>query len=92
MTTLGIRQPEWRLRPHGTPAAARRHYRHGTTPCEPCLQAMRRAEQDRRGGSDSAYNTGRRANYRAWLALGFIPAQANARRHRAPAEGDEAQP
>jgi hypothetical protein len=32
--------------PHGTVAAARRHYRHGERPCEPCRQAERRHWQD----------------------------------------------
>ena len=33
--------------PHGTAAAARRHYRHGETPCGPCRQADARRSQDR---------------------------------------------
>ncbi len=28
--------------PHGTPAAARRHWRHGEKPCEPCRLAENR--------------------------------------------------
>ena len=37
------------LAPHGTPAAARRHYRRGEKPCEPCRGA---ANRDRRPDSD----------------------------------------
>jgi len=33
--------PDWRRQPHGTPAAARRHYRLGEKPCGPCLAAAR---------------------------------------------------
>jgi hypothetical protein len=38
--------------PHGTAAAARRHYRHGEKPCEPCRVAMNLADVERRGGGD----------------------------------------
>jgi len=34
--------------PHGTPAAYRRHYRHGEKPCEACRQAENRRWQSRR--------------------------------------------
>lgn len=33
------RWPSWRRRPCGTPAAARRHYRHGEKPCIQCSEA-----------------------------------------------------
>jgi len=36
------------VQPHGTPAAYRRHLRHGTSACESCLQAERRRAADRR--------------------------------------------
>jgi hypothetical protein len=42
----GWRMNELDVRPHGTVAAARRHYRHGETPCESCRQAEHRAWQD----------------------------------------------
>jgi hypothetical protein len=44
--------PEWRLRPHGTSARHRWHYRHGEKPCEACREAHNRdhaaAERQRR--------------------------------------------
>lgn len=36
------------VRPHGTVAAYRRHYRHGEEPCESCRQAKARAQADYR--------------------------------------------
>lgn len=45
-------------RPCGTPAAYRRHQRHGEKPCEACRQAHARYRQD------SGYNARRRENYR----------------------------
>lgn len=36
------------LRPHGTPAAYRRHQRHGETPCEACRQARNRYQAEYR--------------------------------------------
>lgn len=35
------------LKPHGTAAACRRHYRRGEPPCEPCRQAEARRALDR---------------------------------------------
>jgi hypothetical protein len=35
------------VKPCGTPAAYRRHKRHGERPCESCAQAERRRNQDR---------------------------------------------
>jgi len=50
--TLGLRHPDWQLRPHGTSAAARRHYRRGEKPlrryCETCAQYEERRQEDRR--------------------------------------------
>jgi hypothetical protein len=36
------------VRPHGSTAAARRHYRHREPLCRSCKQAEQRAWQDRR--------------------------------------------
>jgi hypothetical protein len=46
--TLGFRHPDWQLRPHGTAAAARRHYRRGERPCESCRQYEARRNAGRR--------------------------------------------
>jgi len=46
VTTLGIRHPDWQLRPHGTAAAYRRHHRRGEKPCESCRQFKARDMQD----------------------------------------------
>jgi hypothetical protein len=40
--------------PHGTPAAARRHYRHGEKPCTACLDAGRRDKSERAGADPYA--------------------------------------
>ena len=48
-------------RPHGTIAAARRHYRHGEKPCRSCLQAMARYWED----TGSALRRARRQQARA---------------------------
>ena len=44
----GMPLPDWapELRPCGTPAAARRHYRRGEALCRSCKQAERRRWQD----------------------------------------------
>jgi hypothetical protein len=39
-------RPDWQLRPHGTAAAARRHYRRGTPVCDPCRQYESRRVRD----------------------------------------------
>jgi len=44
----GLR-PGWMLAPCGTPAAARRHWRHGEPPCEACLAAHRRQKAEALG-------------------------------------------
>jgi hypothetical protein len=36
------------VKPHGTAAAARRHYRHGTPPCDSCRQHEKRRGEDYR--------------------------------------------
>jgi hypothetical protein len=41
--------------PHGTPAAARRHWRHGEKPCEPCRVAANRYRAVREGRPDDPY-------------------------------------
>jgi hypothetical protein len=38
--------------PHGTASAARRHWRHGEKPCEPCRVASNRVHAERNGGGD----------------------------------------
>ena len=45
---LGLRHPDWQLRPHGTAAAARRHYRRGERLCESCRQYEIRRHAGRR--------------------------------------------
>jgi hypothetical protein len=40
--------------PHGTPAAARRHYRHGEKPCPDCMAAGRRDRGERSGADPYA--------------------------------------
>lgn len=40
----------WNREPHGTPAAARRHYRHGEKPCQLCRQAYNAYRTLRRKG------------------------------------------
>lgn len=37
----------WALKPHGTVAAARRHYRRNEKPCEACLWAQNQAAAER---------------------------------------------
>ena len=34
------RQPSWRVKPHGTVAAYKRHRREGERACRPCLDAV----------------------------------------------------
>ena len=46
--TLGLRHPDWQLRPHGTPAAYYRHLRRGEKPCPSCQQAESRRNADYR--------------------------------------------
>lgn len=43
--------PDWKLKPCGTPAAARRHWRRHEPLCEACSRAHRN-EQAARGGHD----------------------------------------
>jgi hypothetical protein len=43
------------LKPHGTIAAYRRHYRLGEKPCEPCRQAESRRHADRSPEQRHAY-------------------------------------
>jgi hypothetical protein len=38
------------LKPHGTEARARKHWRDGEKPCRACAEAERRAHWDRRHG------------------------------------------
>lgn len=45
-TGLGGNRP---LAPHGTEAAAARHYRKGEKPCGPCLDAAAAAHRQRKG-------------------------------------------
>lgn len=47
-------RPETGLTPHGTSAAARRHYRHGEKPCEPCRAAANADKVERTGGDPYA--------------------------------------
>jgi len=42
------RQPSWRVRPHGTVAAYRRHRRAGESACVPCLNAVAADKRFRR--------------------------------------------
>jgi hypothetical protein len=60
------------LKPHGTPAAYRRHYRNGTKPCEACRKAQSRQNADRltQGGRTGEYEA-RRERYRAARAAGL---------------------
>jgi len=66
MTTLGIRHEDWELAPHGTLAAARRHYRRGTPVCEACKQAAQRNW----AGRSAVYSAIRSARYHAAKAAG----------------------
>jgi hypothetical protein len=47
MSHAGQRWNDLDVKPCGTPAAYRRHLRHGERPCESCRQAERRRQQDR---------------------------------------------
>ena len=69
------RRNELDVKPHGTPAAYRRHYRHGEKPCEACRQAesIRLAESAARSG----YEARRRQWYRAARAAGLNSREAN---------------
>ena len=40
-------RPDWQLRPHGTPAAYRRHYRRGTPLCDFCRQGRKQLSAER---------------------------------------------
>lgn len=62
------------VRPHGTLAACRRHYRHGEQPCGSSRQAQSRYLQD------SGYNARRRENYRQLRDAGESAAGARARK------------
>ena len=67
-------------KPCGTPAAYRRHLRREGAPvrCEPCLQAERRASEDKWQDDDwrEAYCSRRREQYAAALAAGMDFRQA----------------
>lgn len=39
-------RPDWQLRPHGTAAAARRHYRRRTPVCDSCKQYESRRHRE----------------------------------------------
>lgn len=45
MSAAGSRWAD--VKPHGTPAAYRRHYRHGEKPCQRCADAANRARRER---------------------------------------------
>jgi hypothetical protein len=72
MTTLGIRHPDWQLKPHGTLAAYRRHLRRGERACESCLQAGRRSWSLRA----ARINAARADAYRRARDAGMTAAQA----------------
>lgn len=40
--------PEERLRPHGTATAYKRHVKRGEEPCDPCIDAIRIYDRDRK--------------------------------------------
>jgi hypothetical protein len=73
-----VTRPDWQLRPHGTAAAYKRHYRRGETPCETCRRAetLRVAEWRERTG----YDADRRDRYRAARAAGLDNYDAQALR------------
>lgn len=50
----GQRVSELDTRPHGTPSAARRHYRHGEKTCGLCRQAEARRWRDITGPARTA--------------------------------------
>jgi hypothetical protein len=62
------------LRPHGTPAAYRRHYRRGEKPCEACRQAESRRHAD--NPQRAAYEAVRNERYRAAREAGLSPREA----------------
>ena len=68
------------VRPHGTLAAYRRHYRHGEQPCEDCRQANARASADR--GREQA-NARRREQYRRLRDAGMTRDQIKGDRRAA---------
>jgi hypothetical protein len=76
VTTLGIRYEDWRLRPHGTLAAYRRHYRRGTPVCEACRQAKARSSQTPKD------NAARRERYAQARAAGMSWRDADRARDR----------
>lgn len=68
-------RPDWQLRPHGTPAAYRRHYRRGERPCEACrrAEALRHADRGDRTGEYAA----KRERYAAAREAGLGAAEAS---------------
>ena len=54
-------RPDWQLKPHGTTAAYKRHYRRGEKPCEACRQAERRRQAGRDRKAEYAARTARYA-------------------------------
>jgi hypothetical protein len=56
------------LAPHGTPAAFKRHLRHGEKPCPPCREANTRDKRPRRACADRPHKPithGTAAGYKA---------------------------
>jgi len=69
------RQPweEWMREPHGTLAAARRHYRAGEKPCRECREAdaaAKRARVNPSGRTRSEAQQARRAREREGTVMG----------------------
>jgi hypothetical protein len=81
MTTLGIRYQDWQLSPHGTLAAARRHYRDGEKPCRACKQAEQRDWAER----GETYNARARERYAQARAAGMSAREARRYRGRGAA-------
>ena len=77
MSTPGSRWAD--VRPHGTLAAYRRHYRHGEQPCEDCRQANARACAERAPGA----NARRREQYRRLRDAGMTRDQIKGDRRAA---------
>ena len=68
------------LKPHGTTAAARRHYRRGEKPCEACRQTMALAAAEFRERNPGYYDAklqAQKARYRAARQAGLSPRQAS---------------
>jgi len=61
------------LKPHGTPAAYRRHYRQGTPVCEACKQGRRIARE----AYDASYQAAKRERYRLAREAGMSAREAN---------------